>query len=65
MLETKFGPLGSLVGRTFERDGMTRRISWLGILRANIHYYDRRRVEHVAPIRHFVSWLSGATEVTG
>ena len=63
MTETPFGPLESLVGRTFERDGLCRIVTLV-----NRWYVFWRRpplvsIVRCVPHRAFLHWLSGATEV--
>ncbi len=68
MSETKFGPLESLVGRTFERDGMrrtvTRFVPWSDT-HGDIYWARPGKAPRLKPIYsgYFVDWLSGATEV--
>jgi len=60
--ETPFGPLSSLVGRTFERDGITRRVTRTATDIAIT--LDLETGLHMTwATRSLLVWLSGATEV--
>ena len=66
--ETPFGPLSSLVGRTFERDGMRRTVTMFvqwSAASGDIYWARPGKEPRLKPIYsgYFVDWLHGATEV--
>jgi len=62
-METPFGPLESLVGRAFERDGIARRIKFLA--RGLVVTADMEsELEITWSGRSFCEWILGAKEVT-
>jgi len=70
MPETKFGPLSSLVGRTFERDGKRRTVTRVELWTedrsiGNVYWARPGMKERTQPIfsSYFETWLRGATEV--
>jgi hypothetical protein len=59
----------ALIGRTFERDGESRRISGISLHKLGCYAHwscgnYAFRVNKVDDLDDFLDWLSGATEVT-
>jgi len=64
--ETPFGPLESLVGRTFEKDRQARKVDWIaGVKRKTVQYrHSGAGLVYSAGATRFIAWLRGAKEVT-
>lgn len=71
MSDTPFGPLESLVGRAFERDGEQRKVDGVSDQLALVTLGGALLGTTSAPIRAYIRhdplivWLSGAEEVKG
>jgi len=71
MPDTPFGPLESLVGRTFERDGLKRKVNRVdtygyGPGRGNVFWGRPGGFSRLQPtwLPNFLKWLEKAKEVT-